>query len=66
MIKKQSAYEFWITKGYILLGDIYVAQKDNFNAIATYKSVAENATIEELKLLAVEKLKLLTEQSTIK
>jgi lipopolysaccharide biosynthesis regulator YciM len=66
MIKKQAAYEFWITKAYILLGDIYVAQKDNFNAIATYKSVAENASIEALKLVAVEKLKLLTEQSTIK
>ena len=66
MIKKQAAYEFWITKAYILLGDIYVAQKDNFNAIATYKSVAENASIEALKLVAAEKLKLLTEQSTIK
>ena len=66
MIKKQSAYEFWITHAYILLGDIYVAQKDNFNAIATYKSVAENASIEELKLVAAEKLKLLTQQSTIK
>jgi len=66
MIKKQAAYEFWITKAYLLLGDIYVAQKDNFNAIATYKSVAENASIEALKLVASEKLKLLTEQSTIK
>ena len=66
VIKKQSAYEFWVTKAYILLGDIYLAQKDNFNAIATYKSVAENASIEELKLLAVEKLKLLNDQSTIK
>jgi len=66
LIKKQSSYEFWITKAYILLGDIYLAQKDEFNAIATYKSVAENATIEELKLVAAEKLKLLTEKSTIK
>ena len=66
LIKKQSSFEFWITKAYILLGDIYLAQKDEFNAIATYKSVAENATIEELKLVAAEKLKLLTEQSTIK
>ena len=66
LIKKQSAYEFWITKAYILLGDIYLAQKDKFNAMATYKSVAENATIEELKLVATEKLKLLSEPSTIK
>ena len=66
MIKKQAAYEYWITKAYILLGDIYLAQKDNFNAIATYKSVAENASIESLKIVAADKLKLLTEQSTIK
>jgi hypothetical protein len=32
----------------------------------TYKSVAENASIEALKLVAAEKLKLLTQQSTIK
>ena len=66
MIKKQAAYEYWMTKAYILLGDIYVAQKDNFNAFATYKSVAENASIGELKAVAAEKLKLLNEQSTIK
>jgi len=66
VIKKHAAYEFWITKAYILLGDIYVAQKDNFNAIATYKSVAENATIDELKLVAAEKLNLLTKPVIIK
>jgi len=50
----------------ILLGDIYVAQKDSFNAIATYKSVADNATIEPLKIVAAQKLKELTETPTIK
>ena len=64
VIKKQSAYEYWVTKSYVLLGDIYIAQKDNFNAIATYKSVAENASIEELKLEAANKLKLLVEYIT--
>ena len=63
VIKKQSAYEYWVTKAYILLGDIYMAQKDNFNAIATYKSVSENASIEELKLEATNKLKLLVEST---
>ena len=63
VIKKQSSYEYWVTKSYVLLGDIYMAQKDNFNAIATYKSVAENANIEELKLEATNKLKLLVETS---
>jgi len=66
IIKKQASYEYWVTKTYILLGDIYVAQKDNFNAIATYKSVADNATIEPLKVVAAQKLKELTETPTIK
>jgi TolA-binding protein len=66
IIKKQASYEYWVTKTYILLGDIYVAQKDSFNAIATYKSVAENATIESLKIVAAQKLKELIETPTIK
>jgi TolA-binding protein len=66
IIKKQASYEYWVTKTYILLGDIYVAQMDNFNAIATYKSVADNATIESLKIVAAQKLKELTETPTIK
>jgi hypothetical protein len=66
VIKKHTSYEFWITKTYLLLGDIYVAQKDNFNAIATYKSVSENATIEELKNEATNKLKLLEDATNNK
>jgi TolA-binding protein len=63
VIKKQAAYEYWVTKSYILLGDIYIAEKDNFNAIATYKSVAENASMDELKTEAANKLKLLVEST---
>ena len=66
VIKKQAEYEYWVTKSYILLGDIYVAQKDNFNAIATYKSVSENATIDDLKMEANNKLSLLVEKSNMK
>ena len=66
VIKKQAAFELWVTKSYILLGDIYVAQKDNFNAIATYKSVSENAGIEELKIEAANKLKLLVDSTNNK
>ena len=66
IVKKQAAYEFWVTKSYILLGDIYVAQKDNFNAIATYKSVIENANIDSLKQIAQEKLKMISEDTLIK
>ena len=66
VIKKQAAYEFWVTKAYILLGDIYAAQNDNFNAIATYKSVSENANIDSLKLEAKNKLNMLVEKSNLK
>ena len=50
-----------MTKTYILLGDIYLAQNDTFNAIATYKSIAENATIQSLQQIASDKLKAINE-----
>lgn len=56
-IENSGSYEFWITKSYILLGDIAIAQKDFFNAKATYKSVVDNCSIRELKDEAVEKYK---------
>ncbi len=55
-IKKFGSYEYWLTKSYILLGDIYFKQKDLFNAEATYKSVLDNTTIVELKNIAKQKL----------
>jgi TolA-binding protein len=56
VIKKFGSYDYWVTKSYVMLGDIYVAQKDLFNAEATYKSIVENATIAELKEEAQRKL----------
>ena len=56
VIQKSGSYEVWVTKSYLLLGDIFLKQKDYFNAKATFKSVAENATIPELKKEAEEKL----------
>ena len=58
MVKKQASYEYWVTSAYILLGDIYAAQKDWFNALATYKSVADNASVISLKEEAQEKYNL--------
>lgn len=49
VIKETGSYDLWLTKAYILLGDIFMAQKDYFNAKATYESVAKNASIVELK-----------------
>lgn len=56
-IENSGSYEFWITKSYLLLGDIFLQQKDFFNAKATLKSVVENCSIPELVTEASEKLK---------
>ena len=56
VIKVTASYDYWVAKAYILLGDIYLKEKDYFNAKATYKSVADNATIPELKKEAQDKL----------
>ncbi|RYY99005.1 MAG: tetratricopeptide repeat protein [Chitinophagaceae bacterium] len=56
VISKSGSYEVWVTRSYILLGDIYFRQKDYFNAKATYQSVVENATQPELKAEAQRKL----------
>ncbi|MBL7703000.1 MAG: tetratricopeptide repeat protein [Ferruginibacter sp.] len=55
-IKETGSYDNWVTKSYILLGDIFMQQKDYFNAKATYESVAKNAAIPELKAEAQQKL----------
>jgi TolA-binding protein len=57
VIKKSGSYEEWVTKAYILLGDVYYKGKDYFNAKATYKSVVDNAKIESLRQEAEKKLK---------
>ncbi|GGA91951.1 tetratricopeptide repeat protein [Puia dinghuensis] len=56
VINKSGSYEEWVTKAYLLLGDIYFAEKDYFNAKATYQSIVEKAKIEELRLQAQQKL----------
>jgi tetratricopeptide (TPR) repeat protein len=56
VIKVTSSHDYWVAKAYILLGDIFINQKDFFNAKATYQSVADNTTITELKTEAQQKL----------
>ena len=57
-INKSGSYEWWVTKSYLLLGDIYLAQKDYFNAQATYQSIYENANDPALRKEALEKIEL--------
>ncbi len=61
-IKQSGSYDYWITKAYILLGDIYFKQKDYFNAKATFQSVVDNTLDAELKAEAQEKLNRVTEE----
>ncbi len=57
VIKETGSYDHWVTKSYILLGDIFMKQKDYFNAKATFESVFKNAVIPELKNEAQQKYK---------
>ncbi len=56
VINKAGSYDYWITKAYILLGDVYFKEQDYFNAEATLKSVVENAEDAALKSEAQQKL----------
>ena len=56
VINKSGSYDFWVTRAYILLGDIYFKQKDYFNAKATYQSIVQNSLNAELKAEAQRKL----------
>lgn len=56
VINKAGSYDYWITKAYILLGDIYFRQKDYFNAKATFQSVVDNTIEPTLKSEAQAKL----------
>jgi tetratricopeptide (TPR) repeat protein len=56
VINKSGSYDYWITKAYILLGDIYFRQKDYFNAKATFQSVVDNTLDPTLKSEAQAKL----------
>ncbi len=62
VINKSGSYDFWVTKAYILLGDIYYKQKDYFNAKATYQSIVDNTLNMELKTEAQTKLTKVTEE----
>ncbi len=56
VINKSGSYDYWVTRAYILLGDVYYTQKDYFNAKATFQSVVDNTTDADLKSEAQGKL----------
>jgi TolA-binding protein len=58
VIQETGSYDEWVTKAYLLLGDVFFKQKDYFNAKATFESIAQNASIETLKKEASDKLEM--------
>jgi TolA-binding protein len=58
VIQETGSYDEWVTKAYLLLGDVFFKQKDYFNAKATFESIAQNASIETLKKEALDKLEM--------
>ena len=62
VINKSGSYDFWVTKAYILLGDVYFKQKDYFNAKATFQSIVDNSINPELKSEAQIKLNKVIEE----
>jgi len=63
-IKQSGSYDYWVTKSYILLGDIYYEQKDYFNAKATFQSIVDNSINSELKTEAQSKLTRVTDEES--
>ena len=66
VINKAGSYEEWVTKAYLLLGDVYFKQKDYFNAKATFQSVIDNAKMETLRQEAEKKLAQVIEEEKTK
>ncbi len=65
LINKMPSHDYWIAKSFILLADVYVALKDNFQAKSTLQSVIENyeGKNDDILQTAKEKLEKLTAAS---
>jgi uncharacterized protein HemY len=55
-IQQTTNSTYWNTKSYLLMADIFIAQKDYFNAKATLQSVVKNVKVELLRKEALQKL----------
>lgn len=55
-------YNFWVAKGFILLADVFVEEKDFFQAKHTLQSIVKNYQGEDLKQEAREKLEAIKEK----
>ncbi|GAA4448296.1 tetratricopeptide repeat protein [Rurimicrobium arvi] len=55
-IRATSGSSYWNTKCYLLMADVFIAQKDYFNAKATLQSIIRNVKNESLRQDATRKL----------
>jgi tetratricopeptide (TPR) repeat protein len=56
LAKQIPAYRYWISKGFLLLADNYIAKEDLFHAEHTLQMILENEEEEEIKDLAMLKM----------
>ncbi len=61
LINEFGSYDFWVTKGFILLSDIYVQYGNTFQARQTLQSIIDNQEDPVLVNLALQKKKILDE-----
>ena len=61
LINQVPSYDYWVARGFILLGDNYLALKDTFQSKHTYQSIVDNYEGEDLKQIARQKLEAITQ-----
>ena len=42
LVEKGTRHTHWMGQAFLVLGDVYIAKKDNFQAIHTLKSIIDN------------------------
>ena len=57
-VEKNTPFQYWLGKAFILLGDIYVARKDNFQAKQTYQSIIDNYSAKNDSIIEIAEQKL--------
>ncbi len=56
LVNNYSGYDYWVAKGFILLGDIYTKKGNLFQAKQTFQSIIDNYDGKDLTDIAKEKL----------
>ncbi|MBI5220037.1 MAG: tetratricopeptide repeat protein [Bacteroidia bacterium] len=44
-VEKNTSHQYWLAKGFLLLADIFIRQKDDFQAKQTLQSIIENYSV---------------------